>query len=273
MIFCLVSAVVIDKWGSKTGMVCGYVLVGLGCMITSFVSHFVTVILALMVVWMGFGFFEVGDNVIATLLFTEHSAVYLNLMHFFYGLSAITGPQIASGFVNWLNDGYQGVYKGLSVIVVVLFVILIFTPFSTLTKVNTPTDSERVVEAFALSLRDPMCGCVNHTRFYGGDRIRRFKLGSLVLPRCVRLRCDEGRCVVRIDVLHSLHRLSIAQWLPDREDRLLCLSLLFAGDRDRHLRRWLPLRSAWTLGHSLHGLVHRNHVPHLHESADADLRS
>ena len=142
MIFCLVSAVVIDKWGSKTGMVCGYVLVGLGCMITSFVSHFVTVILALMVVWMGFGFFEVGDNVIATLLFTENSAVYLNLMHFFYGLGAITGPQIVSGFVNWLNDGYQGVYKGLSVIVVVLFVILIFTPFSTLTKVNTPTDSE-----------------------------------------------------------------------------------------------------------------------------------
>ena len=91
---------------------------------------------------MGFGFFEVGDNVIATLLFTENSAVYLNLMHFFYGLGAITGPQIASGFVNWLNDGYQGVYKGLSVIVVVLFVILIFTPFSTLTKVNTPTDSE-----------------------------------------------------------------------------------------------------------------------------------
>ena len=80
-----------------------------------------------------------------------------------------------------------------------------------------------------------MCGCVNHTRFYGGDRIRRFKLGSLVLPRYVRLRCDEGRCVVRIDVLHSLHRLSIAQRLPDREDRLLCLSLLFAGDRDRHL--------------------------------------
>ena len=123
-------------------MVCGYVLVGLGCMITSFVSHFVTVILASMVVWMGFGFFEVGDNVIATLLFTENSAVYLNLMHFFYGLGAITGPQIASGFVNWLNDGYQGVYKGLSVIVVVLFVILIFTPFSTLKKVNTPTDSE-----------------------------------------------------------------------------------------------------------------------------------
>ena len=142
VVFCLVSAVVVDKWGSKTGMVCGYVLVGLGCIITSFVSHFVTVILALMVVWMGFGFFEVGNNVIANLLFTENSAVYMNLMHFFYGLGAITGPQIASGFVNWLDDGYQGVYKGLSVIVVILFVILIFTPFSTLKKVSTPTDNE-----------------------------------------------------------------------------------------------------------------------------------
>ena len=72
-----------------------------------------------------------------------------------------------------------------------------------------------------------MCGCVNHTRFYGGDRIRRFKLGSLVLPRCVRLRCDEGRCVVRIDVLHSLHRLSIAQWLLI--EKIGCFVSLFSS--------------------------------------------
>ena len=102
-----------------------------------------------------------------------------------------------------------------------------------------------------------MCGCVNHTRFYGGDRIRRFKLGSLVLPRCVRLRCDEGRCVVRIDVLHSLHRLSIAQWLPDREDRLLCLSLLFAGDRDRHL---VAVNGSGAAADWIHQRVHRKRV-------------
>lgn len=142
VIFCLVAAYVLDRWGPKTGMISGYVLTFIGCLVTAVVPYFLTVIIALMVVWMGFGFFEVGNNVLATLLFTENSAVYLNLMHFFYGLGAITGPQIASGFVKWLNMGYKGIYLGMAVVTFVVLLVVIFTPFSILKKVGTPQSSE-----------------------------------------------------------------------------------------------------------------------------------
>lgn len=142
VIFCLVTAYVLDRWGPKVGMISGYVLTCIGCVVTVFVPYFQTVIIALMVVWMGFGFFEVGNNVLATLLFTENSAVYLNLMHFFYGLGAITGPQIASGFVSWLNYGYKGIYLGEAVITFVILLVVIFTPFSILKKVGTPQSEE-----------------------------------------------------------------------------------------------------------------------------------
>ena len=84
VIFCLVCAFVIDRYGIKTAIVSGHALCLLGCIITPFMNHFVPVIIALMVVWMGFGFFEVGYNAFATVLFTENSAIYLNLMHSCY---------------------------------------------------------------------------------------------------------------------------------------------------------------------------------------------
>lgn len=142
VIFCLVGAFVLDRWGPKVGMVSGYTLTFVGCLVTAVVPYFQTVIIALMVVWMGFGFFEVGVNVLATLLFTENTAVYLNLIHFFYGLGAITGPQIASGFVKWINMGYKGIYLVEGFITFVVLLVVIFTPFSILKKVGTPQSSE-----------------------------------------------------------------------------------------------------------------------------------
>ena len=142
VIFCLVAAYVLDRWGTKVGIVSGYVLTCAGCFVTAFVPNFQTVIIALMVVWMGFGFFEVGSNVLATLLFTENRAVYLNLLHFFYGFGAITGPQIASGLVRWLNNSYKGIYLGEAVITFVILIIVIFTPFSILKTVGTPQNDE-----------------------------------------------------------------------------------------------------------------------------------
>lgn len=142
VIFCLVAAYVLDRWGCKVGIISGYSLTLVGCLVTAVVPYFLTVVIALMVVWMGFGFFEVGVNVLATLLFTENSAVYLNLIHFFYGLGAITGPQIASGFVNWLKMGYKGIYLAEGIITFVVLVVVILTPFSILKKVDSPQNQE-----------------------------------------------------------------------------------------------------------------------------------
>lgn len=130
VIFCLVCAFVMKRWGLKPAILCGYIFNCLGCIVTAYAPNFVTVVLSLMVVWMGFGFYEVGYNALASILFTENSAVYLNLMHFFYGFGAIIGPQVASWLERLLNDSYRGVYRGLFFVMVILFIFSIIIPYS-----------------------------------------------------------------------------------------------------------------------------------------------
>ena len=139
VIFCLVCAFVVDRFGIKTAIVSGHVLCVLGCIITPFMTNFVTIIIALMVVWMGFGFFEVGYNSFATVLFTENSAIYLNLMHFNYAFGAIVGPQIASWLVSLLKDSYKGVYKALAGAMFVMLVATSVISFDPVKKRQAPT--------------------------------------------------------------------------------------------------------------------------------------
>ena len=145
VIFCLVCAFVIDRYGIRTAIICGHALCLLGCIITPFMNHFIPVIIALMVVWMGFGFFEVGYNAFATVLFTENSAIYLNLMHSCYAFGAIAGPLIASWLVTLLNDSYKGVYKALAVAMFIMLIVTLIIPFSPLkerqTKNSNATDN------------------------------------------------------------------------------------------------------------------------------------
>lgn len=134
VIFCLVCAFVMKRWGLKPAILCGYIFNCLGCIAAAYAPNFATVVLSLMVLWMGFGFYEVGYNALASILFTENSAVYLNLMHFFYGFGAIVGPQVASWLERLLNDSYRGVYRGLFFVMAVLFIFSIIIPYSAVEK-------------------------------------------------------------------------------------------------------------------------------------------
>ena len=136
VIFCLVSAVVTEKYGVKVGIACGYICILVGCTMTGFVPNFFLVIISLMAVWMGIGFWEVSINALAQNIFTANSAIYLNLMHFFYGIGAIFGPQIATFLLQFSTDSYKGVYKLVVVPVLFVFLLLLCTPF------NLPSSKE-----------------------------------------------------------------------------------------------------------------------------------
>ena len=142
VIFCLVCAFVINHYGIKPAILGGYILNGIGCIAAAYAPTFILVVISLMVVWMGFGFYEVGYNALASLLFTENSAIYVNLMHFFYGFGAIIGPQVASLLNYWLNDSYHGVYKGLFVVILILFILSAIIPYTALNQNANSSESE-----------------------------------------------------------------------------------------------------------------------------------
>ena len=142
VIFCLVCAFVINHYGIKPAIISGYILNGIGCIAAAYAPTFILVVISLMVLWMGFGFYEVGYNALASLLFTENSAIYVNLMHFFYGFGAIIGPQVASLLNYWLNDSYHGVYKGLFVVILILFILSAIIPYTALNQNANSSESE-----------------------------------------------------------------------------------------------------------------------------------
>lgn len=140
VIFCLVSTIVVSHFGVKAGILSGYVFSVVGCIVTAFVPSFITIIVSLMVVWMGFGFWEVSNNALAQQIFTKNSAVYLNLMHFFYGVGAIIGPQVASLLVKVTKESYRGVYKWTPIPLAVLLILTAVTPFSS---IHSSTEEEK----------------------------------------------------------------------------------------------------------------------------------
>lgn len=85
VIFCLVGTFAIERFGVKFALLAGYLFIIAGCVATMFAKAFGLVLVSLMVIWMGFGFFEIGGNALASQVFNENAAVYMCLMHFSYG--------------------------------------------------------------------------------------------------------------------------------------------------------------------------------------------
>lgn len=129
VIFCLVSTFVIEKFGIKAGLLCGYAFILSGCLVTAFAPNFISVVISLMVIWMGFGCWEVGYNDLAQRIFTKNSAIYIGIMHFNYGLGSILGPQVARWLLQLGGDSYRGIYKLIAIPTVILLILNAVSPF------------------------------------------------------------------------------------------------------------------------------------------------
>ena len=77
------------------------IIVSYCCMILGsggviFAKSFGFAVFSIMIIWLGHGFFDVGANASSTLIFTKNTGVMMSLMHFYYGIGALAGPNIAS---------------------------------------------------------------------------------------------------------------------------------------------------------------------------------
>ena len=142
ILFCLVASFVSEKVSYKILIMIGYVLIAAGCLLTHFASTFLLTALIIFLIWMGFGFFEIGSNASSTLVFIEHQGTMMSLMHFFYGIGAVIGPSVAKWSLNTLGNGFYSVYLCLGVIVAVLGLVSLFLPFR-LPSVPRPAETSK----------------------------------------------------------------------------------------------------------------------------------
>ncbi len=129
VLFCLAASLFLQRFGIKKSILAGYLLVCGGAIATLAAPSFWTVSFTLLVVNAGFGFYEVGANALASVVFTARTALMMNLMHFFYGFGAILGPKTAGLLTDRFLLSWRQVYLVIILPTAVVFLLILLTRF------------------------------------------------------------------------------------------------------------------------------------------------
>lgn len=127
--FCAVASYAAEYVNYKVIIMLGYILIDLGCYLTHFMHSFFLVSVCMFMIWLGFGFFEIGANASATLVFVENKGTLMSLMHFFFGIGAVLGPNVATWSAQLLKNSFYSMYFCLGCVVLVFLLVSLFLPF------------------------------------------------------------------------------------------------------------------------------------------------
>ncbi len=152
---CLVASLFMQRFGIKKSILTGYILIGIGAVATLLAPTFWTASAALLIVNTGFGFFEIGNNALGTVVFTTKAALMMNLMHFFYGFGAILGPKTAGILTKSMGFNWRQVYLVVMIPVGFFFLLNLFTRYDGHEAKTVSLDAGPRVTFFQ-SLKHPM---------------------------------------------------------------------------------------------------------------------
>lgn len=129
VVFCLAASLFLNRYGIKRAILAGYLAVIIGAVATMAAPSFWTATGTLLIINTGFGFFEVGANALASVVFTSRAALMMNLMHFFYGFGAISGPKAAGILIDTLHLTWRQVYLVVIIPTAAILFFILFTRF------------------------------------------------------------------------------------------------------------------------------------------------
>jgi fucose permease len=120
--FCVAAGFILSRFGIKKVYLLGFVFALLGLLSVFFAPSFWITAACLFLVFSCFGLFEIGINSLASILFTKKAALFLNLLHFLYGVGAVLGPRAAGMLCGMEGISWRHVYL-FSVPLVLIFFI------------------------------------------------------------------------------------------------------------------------------------------------------
>jgi fucose permease len=129
--FVVVSGFMLGRFGVKKVYMMGLVFALCSVVSIYFMPGFWTVSISLLLLFAGFGVFEIGVNGAATHLFTEKTALLMSLLHFMYGAGAILGPKAAGMLADSSGPGlgWRHIYILTAPLALLIFVPALFTKF------------------------------------------------------------------------------------------------------------------------------------------------
>jgi fucose permease len=127
--FSVVAGIFLGHFGIKPSFLFGYAALSAGLCSVFFMPNFYSAVFSLILVFAGFGFFEVGINALASRVFVKRTALLMNMLHAFYGIGAIAGPKAAGLLAGTGGLGWRHIYLVCLPLALLLFVPAVFSRF------------------------------------------------------------------------------------------------------------------------------------------------
>lgn len=130
-VFVVVAGFILGRFGVKKVYLMGLLLAFSGVFSVYFMPGFWTASLSLLLIFAGFGVFEIGINGVAAHIFTKKAALMLSLLHFMYGFGAVAGPKAAGMLADPSGPGlgWRQIYFMTIPLVLFLFIPAVLTRF------------------------------------------------------------------------------------------------------------------------------------------------
>lgn len=129
MVFTYGAAILLRKFGTKVSASINFLTVAIACIAMQFTTIYPFVMIVYMVIYATYSHFGTNKNAIFRSIFTAKFALWMSLLHAFFGLGSVAGPYLTSYLINELGYGWQHVYFVLALPMVVFLIIAVFARY------------------------------------------------------------------------------------------------------------------------------------------------
>lgn len=123
LLACTFTAQLTRKWGIKAMSAASFGFMALSGVFIYLSTAYSTLAGAYFFMYVGNGMLEIVLAILSARLFVKNTGMMMNLAHFFYGLSSIVAPMLASGLMKLTVGGVMLDWRGMYLVVMLLSLI------------------------------------------------------------------------------------------------------------------------------------------------------
>jgi fucose permease len=122
----VVSGAMTDKLGPRPVLLTGMGILVAGMLGVSLAQSYFWLIAFGFIAGLGHGSIDISTNILVAKVFKERSVTALNMVNFFYGVGAVTGPAIVSVTLRSMNTEIPAIWIGIGILAVCFPFVAVF---------------------------------------------------------------------------------------------------------------------------------------------------
>lgn len=154
LIACTYTPFLSKKIGLKNTTILCFLIMAFSGVLISIAPNYILFSGSYFIMYLGNGMLEIALGVIAAIAFTKNTGTMMNLSHFFYGLSSMVAPLIATKLMSSNLDGNVLGWRGMYLIVLLLSLIPIIPTLMGKFPKSKDEESVGIRESFKEMIKD-----------------------------------------------------------------------------------------------------------------------